>query len=99
MIERPISAMPRVRAGSQPQRALESPHHWMKDRAPSLRTLARKRRRRERTWAWLSLLVLVVCWDVSSRLGEGTLPPRAEVAHVLEAEELFRMESAFSVDL
>ncbi|HEY0943446.1 MAG TPA: hypothetical protein VGE08_25405 [Steroidobacter sp.] len=99
MIERPIPAIPRVRAGSQPQSALQSPRHWMNDRAPSLRTQARDRQRRERAWAWLSLVALIICWDTSSRLEERVSPPRAKLAHVVEEEELLPFAARFSVDL
>lgn len=100
MIERPIPAIPRVRAGSQPQQpALQSSRHWMNERAPSLRTLVRDRQRRERAWAWLSLVVLVVCWDASSRLEERVSPPRAKVAHVVEEEDLSAFDARFSIDL
>lgn len=70
MIERPVPANPRIRAGSQPHPVLASPRHWMQNRAPGLRTLTRQRQRRERAWAWLSLVVLIVCWDASSRLDQ-----------------------------
>lgn len=99
MIERPIPAIPRVRAGSQPQPAPEQPRHWMQDRARSFRTLARDRQRREQVWAWLSLVVLIVCWDASSRLEERVSPPRAKIAHVADDDGLFRTDAAFSVDL
>lgn len=100
MIERPIPANPRVRAGSPPQLPVsEQPRHWMQDRAPSFKSLARDRQRRERAWAWSSLVVLIICWDASSRLGERVSPPRARIAHALEDEALFNPASSFSVDL
>lgn len=100
MIDRQIPASPRVRAGSLPQQpALEQPRPWMQDRAPSFKALARDRQRREQVWAWLSLVVLIVCWDASSRLGERTSPPRARIAHALEEEASFRPAASFSVDL
>jgi hypothetical protein len=72
----------------------------MRDRAPSFKSLARDRQRREQVWAWLSLVVLIVCWDASSRLGERVSAPRARIAHVIEdEEELFRPSAVFSVDL
>ena len=102
MIERPIPTNPRVRAGSLPQQpAPEQPRHWMRDGAPSFKSLARDRQRRERVWAWLSVVVLILCWDASSRLGERVSPPRARVAHAVEEEEMFLVSSSapFSVDL
>lgn len=99
MIERQIPANPRVRAGSQPQPVLESPRHWMNDRAPSFRSLARDRQRREQVWTWLSLVVLIICWDASSRLEERVSPPRAKFAHVVDEDEMFRSASTLSVDL
>lgn len=99
MIERPIPTTPRVRAGSQPQPAVEAPRHWMQDRAPSFRALARDRQRREQVWAWLSLVVLIICWDASTRLEERVSPPRPKLAHVVEDDEMFRAGSSFSVDL
>lgn len=99
MIERPVPATPRVRAGSQPQHGLEATRHWMQDRAPSFRSLARDRQRREQAWAWLSLVVLIVCWDVSSRIEDRVSPPRAKIAHVVDEDEMFRSSASFSVDL
>ena len=99
MIERPIPAIPRVRAGSQPQPAFEPPRHWMQARARSFRTLARDRQRREHVWAWLSLVVLIVCWDASSRLEDRVSPPRPRLAHVVEEDEMMRPASGLSVDL
>ncbi len=100
MIERPIPTTPRVRAGSQAQpAAAECPRHWMQDRAPSFRTLARDRQKREQVWAWLSLVVLIVCWDASSRLEERVSPPRPKLAHVVEDDEMFRSTASLSVDL
>lgn len=100
MIERPIPASPRVRAGSLPQQpAAEQPRHWMHDRAPSFKSLARDRQRREQAWAWLSLVVLIVCWDASSRLGERVSPPRPKLAHVLADDEFMPSASAITVDL
>jgi hypothetical protein len=99
MIERPIPTNPRVRAGSSPQPVAEHPRHWMHDRAPSFKSLARDRQRREQVWAWLSLVALIVCWDASSRLGERVSPPRPKLAHVMEDDEMFRSSASFSVDL
>ena len=100
MIDRQIPTDPRVRAGTRPQHAVEAPRHWMSDRARSYRTLTRDRQRREQVWAWLSLVVLIVCWDASSRLGERVSPPRTRVAHVVDGEEMFwPSASSFSVDL
>lgn len=99
MIERPLPATPRIRAGSQPQPTLETSRHWMHDRAPSFRSLARDRQKREQVWAWLSLVVLIVCWDASSRLEERVSPPRAKLAHAVEADEMFRASSGLSPDL
>jgi hypothetical protein len=100
MIERPIPANPRIRAGSSPhQPATEQPRHWMQDRAPSFKSLARDRQRREKAWAWLSVVVLIICWDASSRLGERVSPPRARIAHALEEDEMFQASATFSVDL
>lgn len=100
MIERPIPANPRIRASSLPQQpASEPPRHWMQDRAPSFKSLARDRQRREKVWAWLSLVVLIVCWDASSRLGERVSPPRARIAQAVEEDAMFRPSATFSVDL
>lgn len=101
MIDRPIPAIPRVRAGSLPQQpAAEQPRHWMHERAPSFKSLARDRQRREQVWAWLSLVVLIVCWDASSRLGERVSPPRPKLAHVAEEEMvLASASSSLSVGL
>ncbi|MBM0103815.1 hypothetical protein JM946_03630 [Steroidobacter sp. S1-65] len=100
MIERPIPVTPRVRAGVQPQPASEpSARHWMHERAPSFRTLNRDRQRREKAWAWLSLVVLVICWDASSRLDEPVSLPRARMAHAVADDELFQPSTSFSVDL
>lgn len=99
MIERSLPAIPRVRAGVQPQHAAEPPRHWMQDRAPSFRTLTRDRQRRERTWAWLSFVVLIICWDASSRLDEPVSPPRARIAHAMHENELLWPDSSLSVDL
>lgn len=96
MIERPLPVNPRIRAGAP---AVEAPRHWMLDRAPSFKSLARDRQRRERVWAWLSLVVLIICWDASSRLGERVSPPRPKLAHVVSEDEMFRSEAGFSVDL
>lgn len=98
MIERSVPATPRLRAGSQPQPGAESPRNWMLDRAPRLRSL-RERQRREQVWAWLSLVVLIICWDASSRLGERVSPPRSRIAHALDEEEMIRPAAAFTVDL
>jgi hypothetical protein len=83
-------AATRVRAGLQPQRCAELPRHWIHDRAPRLKTLARERQRREQIWAWLSLVTLIVCWDASERLGQRVSPPRVRIAHALEEEEASR---------
>lgn len=100
MIDRPIPAIPRVRAGSSSQQpAAEQPRHWMLDRAPSFKSMARDRQRREQVWAWLSLVVLIVCWDASSRLGERVSPARPKLAHVMEEGEMVLASSSFSVDL
>ena len=99
MIERPIPATHRVRAGVQPQAAAESCRHWMQARAPSFQTLARDRQRREQVWAWLSLVVLILCWDASSRLDDPVSPPRARIAHAVAEDEMFRSGSTLSVDL
>ena len=100
MIERPIPTNPRIRAGSLPQQpAPEQPRHWMQNHAPSFKSLARERQRREQVWAWLSLVVLIVCWDASSRLGERVSPPRPRLAHVVSEEEMFQGSATFSVDL
>jgi hypothetical protein len=100
MIDRSIPASPRVRAGSLPQQpASEQPRHWMQDRAPSFKSLTRDRQRREQVWAWLSLVVLIVCWDASSRLGERVSPPRSRMAHALEEDDMFKPVATFSVDL
>jgi hypothetical protein len=97
MIERTVPATPRLRAGSQSQ-SPESPRNWMLDRAPRLRSLVRERQRREQVWAWLSLVVLIICWDASSRLGERVSPPRSRIAHALDEEDI-RPTSGFTVDL
>lgn len=97
MIERPIPTTPRLRAGSPPASNSE-PRHWLHERAPSLRNVARDRQRRERTWAWLSLVALIVCWDASSRIGERVSIPRPKLAHALE-DEMFRPSAALSADL
>jgi len=108
MIERTMSTMPRVRAGTQSPDAAkgsapEAPRNWIHDRAPRLRSLVRERHRREQAWAWLSLVTLVICWDASERLGERVSPPRARIAHVMEDEEVMRVAtsspSGVSVDL
>lgn len=96
MIERTVPTTPRLRAGSQP--SPEFPRNWMLDRAPRLRSLVRERQRREQVWAWLSLVVLIICWDASSRLGERVSPPRARIAHALDEEDI-RPASGFTVDL
>ena len=96
MIDRPMTPNPRIRAGTS---AGEAPRHWMQDRAPSFKSLARDRQRRERVWAWLSLVVLIICWDASSRLGERVSPPRPKFAHVVEEDEMFRSSASLSVEL
>jgi hypothetical protein len=90
MIERLNPVTPRLRAGSQPQRCPETSRSWMQERAPRLHTAARERQRRERIWAWLSLVVLIVCWDVSTRLEEHASVPRLRIAHALAEEEMLR---------
>jgi len=50
----------------------------------------RERRRREQAWAWLSLVVLIICWDASSRLDERVSAPRVRIAHALAEEEMKR---------
>ena len=99
MIERTVPATPRLRAGSQSQPSPESPRNWMLDRAPRLRSLVRERQRREQVWAWLTLVVLIICWDASSRLGERVSPPRSRIAHALDEEEMSRPSAGFTVDL
>lgn len=99
MIERSNPTTPRLRAGSQPQPGAESPRNWMLERAPRLRSLVRERQRREQVWAWLSLVVLIICWDASSRLGERVSPPRSRIAHALDEEEMGRPAAGFTVDL
>ena len=98
MIERPLPATPRVRAGTQPSPCSEPTRHWVHDRAPSLRSLLRDRQRRERVWAWLSLIVLIICWDASARLDQRVSPPRPKLTHAVDEEEMFRPTAAFSVD-
>jgi len=90
MIERVVPVTPRLRAGLQPQRSPESSHSWIHERAPRLRTLLRGRQRREQIWAWLSLVVLIVCWDVAARLEEHASVPRIRIAHALAEEEMLR---------
>ena len=103
MIERSLSASPRIRAGAQfPEvaKTQEASRSWIHDRAPRLRSLARERHRREQAWAWLTLVMLIVCWDVSERLGERVSLPRTRIAHVSDDQEIMRGEvSAFSVNL
>lgn len=101
MIDRPIPASPRIRAGSSAQQpAVEQPRHWMQqDRARSFKALSRDRQRREKAWAWLSLVVLIVCWDASSRLGERVSPPRARIAHAVEEDAMFKPTASLSLDL
>ena|SRR5687768_2514415 len=100
MIDRPLPANPRIRAGSLPQQpGSEQPRYWMHDRAPSFKSLARDRQRREKAWAWLSLVVLIICWDASSRIGERVSPPRARLAHAIEQDEMFKPTASLSVDL
>ena len=51
--------------------------------------------RRETLWAWASLLVLIVAWDVSSRLDERASVPRVRIAHAADVERpAQRIESA-----
>jgi hypothetical protein len=102
MIERTVFASPRIRAGAQsPELAKpqEAPRSWIHERAPRVRRLIRERHRREQVWAWLSLVTLIICWDASERLGDRVSPPRARIAHVSDDQELFRADSAFTVDL
>jgi hypothetical protein len=104
MIERTLSATPRIRAGAhsaEVTKAQETSRNWIHERAPRLRSLVRERHRREQAWAWLSLVTLIVCWDASERLGERVSPPRARLAHALEDDDVMRAGNAagFSVDL
>ena len=101
MIERSMPATPRLRAGSEPQRCQETSRTWIHERAPRLRTLVRERQRREQIWAWLSLVVLIICWDASARLGEHVSAPRVRLAHALEEEEMMRTASVaeLTIDL
>ena len=102
MIERTLSASPRIRAGAQTPdvaKTQEASRSWIHERAPRLRSLVRERHRREQAWAWLSLVTLIICWDASERLGERVSPPRARIAHVSDEQELFREGSGFTVDL
>jgi hypothetical protein len=102
MIERALSASPRIRAGAQSPEAAktqEAPRNWIHERAPRLRSLVRERHRREQVWAWLSLVTLIICWDASERLGERVSPPRTRIAHVADDQEILREGSAFTVDL
>lgn len=100
MIERPVPATPRIRAGSPaPVLGAEPARNWIHERAPSLRSLIRDRQRREQVWAWLSLVVLIVCWDASARLGERVSVPRPRLAHVVEEDEMGRSSSSVGVDL
>jgi len=71
----------------------------MHERAPRLRALVRERHRREQAWAWLSLIVLIICWDASARLGERVSPPRTRIAHVMDDDEFARPTAALNVDL
>jgi len=103
MIERTLSASPRIRAGAQSSDVAKVAQNvsrtWIHERAPRLKSLVRERHRREQAWAWLTLVTLIVCWDASERLGERVSPPRTRVAHVSEDQELLREGSSFSVDL
>jgi hypothetical protein len=54
----------------------------------------RERQRREQAWAWLSLVVLIICWDASSRLEERVSAPRVRIAHALAEEEMVRTAGA-----
>jgi len=42
-------------------------------------------------WAWLSLLTLVLCWDVSARLETRVSPPRVRIAHGGESRDEVRL--------
>ena len=99
MIERTMPVSPRLRAGL-PSRPGSAPlRNWTVERAPGLRSLGRERQRREQVWAWLSLVVLIICWDASARLGERVSPPRARLTHAVDEEELFRPVGGLTVDL
>ena len=103
MIERSLSASPRIRAGAhspEVAKTQEVSRSWIHERAPRLRSLVRERHRREQAWAWLTLVTLIVCWDASERLGERMSLPRTRIAHVSDDQGTVRGEaSAFSVDL
>lgn len=43
-------------------------------------------RRREQIWAWVSLVLLLLCWDASSRLDEKVSMPRPKLGHMVELE-------------
>jgi hypothetical protein len=51
----------------------------------TLRALATQRRR-EHIWAWLSLLLLLLCWDASSRLDDRVAMPRPKLGHMVELD-------------
>jgi hypothetical protein len=51
----------------------------------------RGQQRRESMWAWLSLLTLVLCWDVSARLETRVSPPRVRIAHAGESRDEIRL--------
>jgi hypothetical protein len=102
MIERTLTASPRVRAGAQTAevaKTQETSRNWIQERAPRLRSLVRERHRREQVWAWLSLVTLIVCWDASERLGERVSPPRTRIAHVSDEQEIMRSDSASTMEL
>jgi hypothetical protein len=50
--------------------------------AARARTEEQRRQRREALWAALSLVVLVLCWDLSARLDERALPEGHSMAAV-----------------
>jgi hypothetical protein len=52
----------------------------------SLRVIAAQRRR-EHLWAWGSLVMLLVCWDASSRLDQKVSMPRPRLSHMVEVEQ------------
>ena len=52
----------------------------------TLRAIATQRRR-EQLWAWASLLLLLVCWDASSRLDQKVSMPRPRLSHLVELEQ------------
>ena len=52
----------------------------------SLRAIAAQRRR-EHLWAWGSLVMLLLCWDASSRLDQKVSMPRPRLSHMVELEQ------------